>query len=156
MPGMGELIDGAIDEAALRQARHDFGGSFHQITQRRCAGGQARGYVAMPARPVDGRGNVCRRIEIIVKRGGERTFEAGREPAAGAASWAVISHDFWQRRFGGRPDAVGRTISIKAGVLTIIGIAIGIAAIGAAYVWRVRQGPSAMDRVPVTVTVSAA
>ena len=29
--------------------------------------------------------------------------------------------------------------------------AIGIAAIGAAYMWRVRQGPSAMDRVPVTV-----
>ena len=30
--------------------------------------------------------------------------------------------------------------------------AIGIAAIGAAYIWRVRQGPSAMDRVPVMVT----
>ncbi|MDQ8168871.1 MAG: hypothetical protein P3B76_09780, partial [Gemmatimonadota bacterium] len=29
--------------------------------------------------------------------------------------------------------------------------AIGIAAIGAAYIWRVRQGPSALDRVPVTV-----
>ena len=30
--------------------------------------------------------------------------------------------------------------------------AIGIATIGAAYMWRARQGPSAIDRVPVTVT----
>ena len=29
--------------------------------------------------------------------------------------------------------------------------AIGIAAVGAAYLWRVRQGPSVIDRVPVTV-----
>ena len=30
--------------------------------------------------------------------------------------------------------------------------ALGIAAIGAVYAWRVRQGPSALDRVPVTVS----
>jgi len=30
--------------------------------------------------------------------------------------------------------------------------ALGIAALGAAYGWRVRQGPSALDRVPVTVS----
>jgi len=30
--------------------------------------------------------------------------------------------------------------------------ALGIAALGAAYIWRVRQGPSAADRLPVTVS----
>ena len=30
--------------------------------------------------------------------------------------------------------------------------ALGIAAIGAVYAWRVRQGPSALDRLPVTVS----
>jgi len=52
-----------------------------------------------------------------------RTFDAGPEPARGAAPWAVISYPFWQRRLGGRPDAVGRTIAIKTGVFTIIGVA---------------------------------
>jgi len=36
---------------------------------------------------------------------------------------AVISHDFWQRRFGGRPDAVGKTVAIGKAALTIIGVA---------------------------------
>lgn len=36
---------------------------------------------------------------------------------------AVISHDYWQRRFGGRRDIVGQTLGIRKGVFTIIGVA---------------------------------
>jgi predicted permease len=52
-----------------------------------------------------------------------RTFDATHEPAPGAAPQAVISHEYWQRRFGGRPDVLGRTIALRRGVLSIIGVA---------------------------------
>jgi predicted permease len=52
-----------------------------------------------------------------------RTFGGATEPAEGSAPFAVLSHDFWQRRFGGRADAVGRTIAFRTGVVQVIGIA---------------------------------
>lgn len=36
---------------------------------------------------------------------------------------AVISYDYWQRRFGLRPDVLGTSITIRNGVFTIIGVA---------------------------------
>ena len=36
---------------------------------------------------------------------------------------AVISHAFWQRRYGGAPDVVGRTITIERTAFTIVGVA---------------------------------
>ena len=36
--------------------------------------------------------------------------------------YAVISYDFWQRRFGGKMEAVGRSVTIHNGVFTIIGV----------------------------------
>jgi predicted permease len=35
---------------------------------------------------------------------------------------AVLSHSYWQRRFGGRPDIVGTTLTIRKAALTIIGV----------------------------------
>ena len=35
----------------------------------------------------------------------------------------VISHAYWQRRFGGRPDALGRSLTVRDAVLTIVGVA---------------------------------
>jgi predicted permease len=52
-----------------------------------------------------------------------QTFDDRREPAAGAVPSAVVSHEYWQRRFGGRPDVVGRSIALRAGIVTIIGVA---------------------------------
>jgi predicted permease len=52
-----------------------------------------------------------------------RTFDARREPATGAAPSAVISHEYWQRRFGGGRDVIGRTITFRAGIVTIVGVA---------------------------------
>ena len=51
-----------------------------------------------------------------------RTFDAMKEPAPGSVPYAVISHDFWQRRFGGHDDALGKTISLGDGVLSVIGV----------------------------------
>lgn len=36
---------------------------------------------------------------------------------------AVISHDYWQRRFAGRPDVLGKTVVIRRAALTIVGVA---------------------------------
>jgi predicted permease len=35
----------------------------------------------------------------------------------------VISYDYWQRRFGGRRDAIGRTIVLRDGIVSVIGVA---------------------------------
>jgi len=52
-----------------------------------------------------------------------QTFDDRREPAAGAVPSAVVSHEYWQRRFGGRPDVVGRSIALRAAIVTIVGVA---------------------------------
>ena len=36
---------------------------------------------------------------------------------------AVISYGYWQRRFGGRPDVIGRTLTIRNATVTIVGVA---------------------------------
>ena len=51
-----------------------------------------------------------------------RTFASPREPAEGTVPYAVISHEYWQRRFGGHDDALGRTIALGDGVLSVIGV----------------------------------
>ena len=43
----------------------------------------------------------------------DRTADAG----------AVISHNYWQRRFGGRSDVLGRSIAIRSATVTILGVA---------------------------------
>ena len=36
---------------------------------------------------------------------------------------SVISHAYWQRRFGGRADVLGETLTIRQAALTIVGVA---------------------------------
>ena len=36
---------------------------------------------------------------------------------------AVISYNYWQRRFGGRTDVLGKTLTVRSTVVTIIGVA---------------------------------
>lgn len=52
-----------------------------------------------------------------------RTFALPHEPAQGAAPHAVISHEFWRRRFGGRTDALDAAIALRGGTLSVIGVA---------------------------------
>jgi predicted permease len=50
-----------------------------------------------------------------------RTFTAAEDQAETPS--AVISHDYWQRRFGGRPDVLGLPLTVRRAPLTVIGVA---------------------------------
>lgn len=50
-----------------------------------------------------------------------RDFAAGDE-AAGAPRVAILSHAYWQNRFGGRADIVGHTVRVNDEVATIVGV----------------------------------
>lgn len=50
-----------------------------------------------------------------------RTFTAA-DFADGTAPTVVLSHAVWQRRFGGTPDVIGRTIMLSGEATTIIGV----------------------------------
>src|SRR6266508_2140143 len=52
-----------------------------------------------------------------------RTFTEADDQTAGGHPVAVISYDWWERRLGVDPAAVGTTISIRQTVYTIIGVA---------------------------------
>ncbi|HTI37499.1 MAG TPA: ABC transporter permease [Vicinamibacterales bacterium] len=51
-----------------------------------------------------------------------RPFEIG-EDTPGAPLVTVVSYAYWQRRFGGNDDAIGRTVSVNGQPVTIIGVA---------------------------------
>jgi predicted permease len=53
-----------------------------------------------------------------------RTFtERDDRPGGGPdGPVAVISHAFWQRRFGGRPSVIGQTIAVERVLFTIVGV----------------------------------
>jgi putative ABC transport system permease protein len=50
-----------------------------------------------------------------------RTFNAG-EDAPGAAPVVVLTHGFWQRHFGSRPDVLGQRLSVDVRHHTIVGV----------------------------------
>jgi len=50
-----------------------------------------------------------------------RTFGPADE-AAGTNDLIVLSHRFWQRRFGGDPDIVGRTVTANSRSFTVVGV----------------------------------
>jgi hypothetical protein len=52
-----------------------------------------------------------------------RFFTPAEDVAAGASPYAVISFDAWQRRFGGRQDAIGSTLAVNGRPFTILGVA---------------------------------
>jgi len=52
-----------------------------------------------------------------------RVFNAQDDRGFGAAPYAVLAYDFWQRRFAGEPRVVGRTLRLNGYPLTIVGVA---------------------------------
>src|SRR5262249_13982921 len=52
-----------------------------------------------------------------------RFFTMDDDRTPGANPIAVIGYGFWQRRFGGRPDAIGRTIALNRRPFTIVAVA---------------------------------
>ena len=77
------------------------------------------------ADPVDGvfaSGRIFDVLGVSAVRG--RTFTASDDDRSGgpAGPVTVISHRFWQRRFAGADDAVGRTLVINGTAFTIVGV----------------------------------
>ena len=52
-----------------------------------------------------------------------RFFAPEEDRAPGTHPVAIVNHRLWQRRFGGRPDIVGRTVRLNAIDFTIVGVA---------------------------------
>jgi predicted permease len=51
-----------------------------------------------------------------------RLLSRSDDQTPGAHPVAVISYDFWQTRFAGQPDAVGREVRLNGHVFTIVGV----------------------------------
>ena len=90
----------------------------------------ANGFVGL-ATISDGRGEAERAGFVQVTSGFFSTLRVrpalGRlivadDDRPGAARVVVLSHGFWQRRFGADPSMVGRSISLNAAPATVIGI----------------------------------
>jgi macrolide transport system ATP-binding/permease protein len=52
-----------------------------------------------------------------------RTFRPEEDRTPGSHPVAVLSYDFWQRRFGGNPGLLGGTITLNSIPYTVVGIA---------------------------------
>lgn len=50
-----------------------------------------------------------------------RLFANG-DDAPGAVQTVLLSHGFWQRRFAGRPDVIGQSVSVESTPHTIVGV----------------------------------
>jgi predicted permease len=50
-----------------------------------------------------------------------RLFHSG-DDTPGAAATVVLSHAYWQRRFSGRADILGRTVTIESAPHTVVGV----------------------------------
>jgi predicted permease len=51
-----------------------------------------------------------------------RTFSPEEDRTPNAHPVVVFSHNFWQRRFGGDPSIVGRTVTLNGRAFTVIGV----------------------------------
>jgi predicted permease len=65
-------------------------------------------------------GNFFQVLGITADRG--RLLSPSDDVTPGAHPVAVISHELWQTRFGGRPDIVGRDLRLNGHVFTIVGV----------------------------------
>ncbi len=52
-----------------------------------------------------------------------RFFSAREDSLPAGEPVAVLSYNYWQTQFGGRPDALGAKVKIDQGVFTVIGVA---------------------------------
>jgi predicted permease len=81
------------------------------------------GTSASLAEPIWGSLVTANYLEVLgVEPAQGRFFRAGEDSVRGAGALAVISHGFWQRRFGGE-NVVGRRIRINDVELEVIGVA---------------------------------
>jgi len=74
---------------------------------------------------------------------------AGRAPETSDDAVAILSYRFWQDRFGGRAEVLGRTITIDRQPFVIIGVAprrfFGVALESDAAIWIANRAPMAQQ-----------
>ncbi len=51
-----------------------------------------------------------------------RLIEPGEGDAPGTAPVVVLGHSYWEKRFGGDPGAIGRTVRLNGAAATVIGV----------------------------------
>ncbi len=66
-------------------------------------------------------GNYFDTLGVVPAAG--RTFRPDEDETPGTHAVAVIGYGFWQRRYGGDPELVGRTIYLNRHPFTVIGVA---------------------------------
>jgi len=66
-------------------------------------------------------GNYFEALQVPAKIG--RVFTMQDEGSTGSNPVAVLSHAYWQSRFGGNPAVLNKTVSINATAITIVGVA---------------------------------
>jgi predicted permease len=73
------------------------------------------------------------RAPLVLGRG----YDAEVDEPGGASEAVVLGHDLWQRRFGGAPDVLGRTLHVNGVAVTVVGVAArGFAGVsGLAHAW---------------------
>jgi putative ABC transport system permease protein len=63
--------------------------------------------------------NLFSTLGVVPHLGSSFTIE---ERPAGGGGEVVISYSFWQRWFGGSPDALGRSLSVNGNPMTVVGV----------------------------------
>jgi len=75
-------------------------------------------------------------------------------PSPGDAPAAVISHEFWRRRFGAASGVVGRTVTFGQRAVTIVGVMPpGFGFPGRTDIWYYRRRQGRPHRAPRTTIV---
>ena len=114
--GRGRLSYKEFDE--IRQSNHVFSGVMvHGL--RGASVTDARGDTEVVAADVVS-GDYFTTLGVVPALG--RPFRKDEE-FRGSAPVVIISHSLWQRRFGGDPAVVGKTVNISATPCTLIGVA---------------------------------
>jgi len=101
----------------LRDRQQVFSGAFAWSTQRL---NLAKSGEVDPARSIIASGALFSTLGVQAAAG--RVFTVA-DDRRGCPPIAVLSHDFWQRRFGGRGDIVGTALSLDGKPFDVIGVA---------------------------------
>jgi hypothetical protein len=84
----------------------------------------------------------------------------GRTPDPSEVAVAVVSYGWWQARFGGRPDVVGKIVTVNGQTCEIVGVAPagfhGLAIDTPADLWIAAPSDMGLQMVPLRGRVTAA